>query len=51
MAKLNISENIFVMRGNTIDITLGIIAYAISIRKKKRAHNLFHPKELKIFNC
>ena len=26
------SENIFAMRGNIIDITLGIIAYAISIR-------------------
>ena len=30
--KLNMSENIFAMRGNIIDITLGIIAYVISIR-------------------
>ena len=29
---LNISENIFVMRSNINDITLGIIAYAISIK-------------------
>ena len=31
---MNISENIFVkrLRGNTIDINLGIIAYAISIK-------------------
>ena len=32
IAKLNISENIFVIRGNIIDITLGIISHAISIK-------------------
>ena len=52
MAKLNmlnISENIFVMKGNIIDLTLGIIAYAISIQKKNRAHNLYPPKSVEDF--
>ena len=35
--KLNISENIFVMISNIIDITLGIIAYAISTNSHKLA--------------
>ena len=49
------------MRSNINDITLGIIAYAISIKLswtgtialcgKKRAHNLYPAKSVEDFNC
>ena len=50
------SENIFVTRSNIIDITLGLIAYALMNwhssfirRKKTTVHNIFiQPKVLKI---
>ena len=36
------------MKGNIIDITLGILAYEISIQKK-RAHNLYPSKNVEDF--